>query len=315
MLGRWHRKSASSPWSGRDGAGLLSLNGDLFMLGGWRYVAGAAGTNNEVWMMPRGRKTWQRLDNAPWAPRHTTVWLVHDGKLWVVGGDMNSGYYQKDVWCGEVYRNRIKWTQVSAVAPWAAQGRVLHVGFSFNGKVVILGGQTADQFVGAAHKANRPEGPYYDDVWSWSDGAGWAQESAGNAWAPRGLIMGSPVMDGKMWLIGGGAYDTPTTPRVYRNDVWWSDNITDWHQATPAAGFSPRQYNNTAALGDELVVFAGWTGVNLKDTWTSKDGVTWRERKHATVITERHAASMCEHRGELYMLGGPLAESSVLALS
>lgn len=315
MQGRWHKKASSSPWEGRDGAGLLELNGDLFMLGGWNTYWPTPSTRNEVWMLPKGRKTWQRLSDAPWAPRHTTAWLVHDNKLWVVGGDMNSGYYQKDVWCGEVYRNRIKWTCVSANAPWASKGRVLHVGFSFDGKIVVLGGQTLDQFVGASHKANRVEGPYYDDVWSWSDGVGWVQESTGNAWAPRGLIMGSPVKDGKMWLIGGGAYDTPTTPRVYKNDVWWSDDIVNWHQATPAAQFSPRQYNNTAVLGDELIVFAGWNGSNLNDTWSSKDGENWKLLQHATAITPRHAASMCLKGNELWMLGGPLGESSVIALS
>lgn len=314
MQGRWRKVGANGAWQGRDGAGLLELNGDLFMLGGWNTYNPAPSTNNQVWMMPKGRETWQRLENAPWAPRHTTVWLVHDNKLWVVGGDINSGYYQKDVWCGEVYRNRIKWTQVDVSAPWASPGRFGHVGFSFDGKIVILGGQTCDQFVGANEKANRAEGPYYDDVWTWSDGAGWQQVSAGNAWAPRCLIMGGPVKDGKMWLIGGGAYDTPTTPRVYKNDVWCSDDAVNWQQVTQNAPWPARQYNNTAVLGDELVLFAGWNGANMRDLWSSKDGLDWRQYKTTAHLTERHAASMCKVGNELFMLGGPLAESSVSAV-
>lgn len=315
MLGRWHKKGGNGPWQGRDGAGLVELNGDLYLLGGWNTYNPAPSTNNEVWMLPKGRETWQRLANAPWAPRHGQPCLVHDGKLWVIGGDINSGYYQKDVWCGEPYRGRIKWTEVSANAPWANPGRTLHIGFSFDGKIVVLGGQTLDEFAGASHKANRVEGPYYSDVWSWSDGAGWVKESDGNAWAPRGVIMGGPVKDGKMWLIGGGAYDTAGLPRVYRNDVWWSDNIADWHQATPNGGFPARQFNNTAVLGGELVLFAGWSGANMNDLHTSKDGVIWQERKFATPITPRHAASMCRKGNELIMLGGPLGESSVFGLS
>lgn len=310
MYGRWRKIGPNARWAGRDGAGLLELNGDLFMLGGWN-PAWSSPTTNEIWMMPKGRETWQRLEDAPWVGRHTTAWLVHDNKLWVVGGDMNRGYYQKDVWCGEVYRNRIKWTCVDVTAPWANIGRVLHVGFSFDGKIVILGGQTLDEFVGSSEKANKPDGPYYDDVWSWSDGAGWVQESAGNAWAPRGLIMGSPVKDGKMWLVGGGAYNTAGFPRVYRNDVWCSDNIKGWTQVTSSAQFPPRQYNNAATLGDDLVVFAGWNGGNMRDLWSSEDGIDWCEHKTTSGFTARHAASMCALGNELIMLGGPLGESSI----
>lgn len=317
MQGRWHKKGNNAPWSGRDGAGLLELNGDLYLLGGWRYVGpGIAGTNNEVWMLPKGRETWQRLANAPWNPRHTAGWLVHDEKLWVIGGDVNSRYYQKDVWCGTPWRGTIKWELVDAVAPWADPGRVQHVVFSFGGKIVLVGGQTMDEFIDSpSGKANKPDTPYYDDVHTWEDGVGWQQVSAGHAWAPTGLIMGSPVKDGKMWLVGGGAYDTAGLPRVYKNSVYCSDNVTDWELVTADGGFPARQYHNVAVLGDELVVFAGWNGANMKDLHSSKDGVTWREHKFSTPLTERHAASMCRRGNELYMSCGPLGESSVFALS
>ena len=312
MFGQWRKDSAANAWSGRDGAGLLDLDGNTYMLGGWNPAWPGTDTCSEVWMRPRGRSTWQRLADAPWAPRHTAVWLVHDGKVWVLGGDTLGSYYQKDVWCGTPFQGGVRWRCVDAVAPWADPGRVLHVGYSFDGRIVIMGGQTLDEFVGATGRANLPS-PYYRDVWTWKDGCGWQQVADDQPWAPCGMVMGGPIKDGHMWLIGGGCYDTAGNPRIYKNSVWKSCNATDWKCVTPAAAFPPRQFNNAEVLGDKLVLFAGWSGVNMKDLWSSSDGETWTEHKGAPVA-ERHAASMCRVNGELLMLGGPLNESAVYAV-
>lgn len=316
MQGLLHRDSVSNSWAGRDGAGLLELNGNVYMLGGWNPTVpawGASGTTNEVWIRPKGRQKWIRLTNAPWSPRHAAVWLVHKGEIWVLGGDVNSGNYQKDVWKAKPHQGGLRWELVNAVAPWAATGRTLHVGFSFHGKIVILGGQTLDEFItNPANKANRAS-PYYDDVWTWDEENGWELNSTGHAWSPCGVIMGSPVKDGKMWLIGGGAYDTAGLPRVYKNSVYSSDNISDWNLVTSNAGFAARQFNNTAVFGEKLVNFAGWNGANMRDLWSSDNGIDWKESRGLNVSI-RHAASLCPTSGEMLMLGGPLAESSVYGI-
>jgi len=315
MLGQWRKDSVANPWLGRDGAGLLELDGNLYMLGGWNTAFAAPYTSNEVWMRPKGSQTWQKLSNAPWAPRHTAGWLVHNKKLWVIGGDANSGVYQRDVWCGTPFQGGVRWSLVTASAPWASPGRVLHIVFSFLGKIVVLGGQTLDELVPiAANKANRAN-PYYDDIWTSDDeGVTWVQVSTGQPWAPCGMLMGSPVKDGCMWLIGGGAYDTSGLPRVYKNSIWKSSNITDWEEVTPAAAFPARQYNAVGVLGDRLVTSCGWNGANISDLWSSVDGENWKEHR-GNPLSPRHALSLCQVKGELLVLGGTLTDLNVYALS
>jgi hypothetical protein len=125
--------------------------------------------------------------------------------------------------------------------------------------------------------------------------------------------MGSPVKDGYMWLVAGGAYDTEGNPRVYKSDVWRSADGVAWTQVTADGGFPARQYNNVAVLGDDLVLIAGFDGANIADAWASTDGTTWRELAQVP-WQARHAASVVEYGGELLLLGGPLDDTAVWAL-
>lgn len=309
VAGSWTQLASSSLWAGRDGAGLLNLNGVLFMLGGWNTAWAAPFTTNQVWRSTNGGVTWTQLANAPWEARHTTGWLVHDNKLWVIGGDANSGHYQRDVWSSP---DGITWTQVATNAAPLSQGRVLHIAYAHAGKLWIIGGQTLDEFTGV-DVSTKPGSPYYDDVWSSVDGATWTLVSSGNAWAPRGMIHGNGVKDGYMWLVGGGAYDTEGNPRVYKNDVWRSTDGVDWEQVTTNAGFPPRQYLNLENLDGDLVIAAGWDGANRNDVWKSTNGVQWYQIP-GTPWGIRHAASTTIYDHGMLLLGGPLTDTAVWRL-
>lgn len=318
VAGQWRQVAETSTWSGQDGVGLLNINGTLYMLGGWAPGAIAAPyTHNHVRKSIDGGRTWERLADAPWEARHTAGWLVHDGKLWVIGGDINRGHYQRDVWCGTPTATGIDWVQITANAAPLSMGRTLHQVFSHAGKMWIVGGQTLDDIpsVPVALPSTKPGSPYYADVWSSVNGADWTKVSDNNPWAPRGLILGSAVKDGHMWLIGGGAYETKGNARIYRNDVWKSADGSTWVQVTPDAGFPARQYNSVAILGDEFVLIAGWNGDNIADAWASnKAGTNWRKLP-TPPWTARHATSVANYRNELIMLGGPLNENSVWAMN
>jgi hypothetical protein len=313
VAGQWTELAASSGWSGRDGAGLLSLDGDLYMLGGWNTAWASPHTTNEVWKSTDDGQTWTQLDDAPWQGRHTAGWLVHDDKLWVLGGDTNSGNYQRDIWSGTPDGlGDIDWVEVSADAAPLSMGRCQHVVFSHAGKMWIVGGQTLDEFT-PTDISTKPGSPYYDDVWSSEDGETWTEVSTGNAWAPRGLIIGNAVKDGFMWLIGGGAYDTEGFARVYKNDVWRSADGETWDLITANGGFPPRQYVNVESLNGDLVLAAGWDGANRNDVWKSTNGVQWTEIPD-TPWGIRHAASSAVHDGQMLILGGPLTDTSVWSL-
>jgi hypothetical protein len=147
------------------------------------------------------------------------------------------------------------------------------------------------------------------------------------------MIGGRAVKDGRMWLIGGGTYQTPGRPgRTYANDVWSSADGSSWKCHTADAPWEPRAYHDVAVFDDKLWVLGGAnfggettaairgpTEVNLKllhvnpvtgkadpnrnDVWWSRDGETWHELEN-TAWDFRHACSVFVHRHELFMVSG-----------
>jgi hypothetical protein len=310
-LGQWRQPSSTGSWNARDGAGLLNLNGVLFMLGGWNpgIYAEPSNTCNEVWKSTNKGQSWIQLADAPWEARHSAGWLVHDDKLWVIGGDFLSEHYQRDIWSSV---DGDTWVQVSSDAEPLSDGRALHQVFSHDGKMWIVGGQTCDEFT-PTDESTKTGSPYYSDVWSSEDGATWTLVSDNNDWAPKASIIGNAVKDGYMWLVGGGAYDTESLPRIYSNSVWRSTDGVDWEEVTASADFPVRQYNCVEVCGEDLVVAFGWSGANMDDIWASSDGENWRQIGGAPSV--RHAASMTHINNELYVLGGPLDEVITWSMS
>lgn len=67
---------------------------------------------------------------------------------------------------------------------------------------------------------------------------GWSRnesEPLEPCWSPRGIIGGGAVMNGRIWILGGGRYDTPKVGRLYHNDVWSSADGIHWTEHTKAA--------------------------------------------------------------------------------
>ena len=81
----------------------------------------------------------------------------------------------------------------------------------------------------------------YNDVWRSRDGCVWECVTRAAEWCPRAWVGGSAVLDGRMWVIGGGfigcydpqtdtvgyiqdtlVYPEPKPTRPSYNDVWSS---------------------------------------------------------------------------------------------
>jgi hypothetical protein len=170
----------------------------------------------------------------------------------------------------------------------------------FDDKIWVLGGQTMPAFAGAAEVFHR-------DLWATNDGAQWTRVEAQEPyWSARGMIGGSAVFRGRMWILGGGTYDTPTTAaRKFYNDVWSSADGVHWTKHLEHAPWSPRQYHDVAVFDDKLWVLEGYheQGGNRNDVWYSSDGVEWRELA-ATPWKPRHAASVFVYQNSLWMVAG-----------
>ncbi|HJN15750.1 MAG TPA: hypothetical protein QGH10_09680 [Armatimonadota bacterium] len=294
----WEEVTLEADFAGRDGAGIVVYEDKMWLLGGWNpgdKVNFPAICNSEVWSSTDGAEWTLKLLKAPWEGRHTAGYAVHDQKMWIVGGDCIAGEYQTDVWSTA---DGVDWTLVNPKVPWWR--RVLHHTVVHDQKIWVLGGQTLPGFI-----ASEDEDIYYNDVWCSEDGAEWTRVTEHAPWAPRGMIGGSAVMNGRMWLLGGGTYDTPDHPqRLFYNDVWSSADGVNWECHTEAAPWEPRQYHEVAVFDGKLWVMEGYEGVaNRKDVWYSEDGTNWTELKD-TPWAPRHAASVCVYDGGLWMIAG-----------
>jgi concanavalin A-like lectin/glucanase superfamily protein/galactose oxidase-like protein/Kelch motif protein len=272
---------------GRDGAGGLSFNGRMWLLGGWNPNC-AQDTNNEVWSSEDG-VNWRLDIVAPWERRHDAGYAVLNDKMWIVGGDNNTGHYQNDVWCSA---DGVNWEQVTDNVLWA--NRATHYVLVFNDRLWLMGGQEI-------FESSTPV-VAYNDVWSSADGANWQLETPAAAWSPRGLILGNVVFRGRMWVIGGGQYDV----RTFNNDVWSSADGINWKLILEQAPWSPRQFHSITVFDNKIWVLAGGTAENqggLNDVWYSTDGEQWTQLAAAPWIA-RHAATAITHNNFLWLIGG-----------
>ena len=304
----WQCVTKNASFAGRDGAGSLVFKDRMWLLGGWNpkdKVNFPRVCNSEVWCSENGRDWTEICDQAPWEGRHTAGYVVHDDRMWIVGGDCIQGHYQNDIWCSD---DGIHWHLVCDPAPWSP--RVLHHTTSFYGAIWVMGGQTIPQFADE-------EEVFYRDVWRSFDGENWTRVCETAPWSERGMIGGSAVLDNRIWILGGGTYETPLiNRRKFHGDVWSSADGVDWVCHTEAAPWAPRQYHDVAVWDEKLWVMEGCynesatvsmdgaTGSwNRNDVWYSEDGKEWHEIPD-TPWAPRHAASLFVYSDSLWIVAG-----------
>jgi hypothetical protein len=304
----WTEVTQRAAFLGRDGAGALVLNGKAYLLGGWRGPGspgfpetGAPGCCDtaEVWSSTDGAN-WLLETVAPWRPRHMAGWVSYAGKLWVIGGDNNGGSYDPDVWSSPDGRT---WTQVTDSAPWSP--RILHYTVAFNGALYVIGGQQLYETLVPVPNPYPTEPVYYNDVWRSTDGADWQQVSS----LPHaiGMICGSVVFKGKLWIIGGGQYADSgfAVPGTAYNEIWSTADGVSWKQH-PNAPWPARRYHNVIVYDGRLFVMAGVDAADdapYNDVWYSTDGESWQQLP-STPWVGRHAASAFVLGDSLYLTAG-----------
>ena len=313
---RWIQVTANAPFAPRDGAGALGFGGRMWLIGGWNpgdKTHFPRICNNEVWSSKDGA-VWAlektntfvsgEFDAArDWEGRHTAGYVVFKKRMWIVGGDPIQGHYQNDVWSSEDGR---QWQCATSAVPWGP--RVLHYTVAFQDRIWIMGGQTLPQFAPEKER-------FYDDVWSSADGVTWEPVAVKRpAWPARGMIGGSAVFKDRMWILGGGTYDTPGVPqRAFYNDVWSSADGIRWERHLEHAPWHPRQYHDVAVFDGRMWVLEGWNKGNRQDVWYSADGVDWHELP-GTPWPARHAASVFVYDNALWMVAGNNMTSDVWKL-
>lgn len=312
----WVEVTAKAPFAPRDGAGALTFGGRMWFLGGWnphdkKHFPRIC--NNEVWSSADGAAWFLEKPNtflddtfdpaADWEGRHTAGYAVFQDKMWIIGGDCNQHHYQNDVWNSADGKT---WNRVTAEVAWAP--RALHYTVVFRDKLWVIGGQTMPAFAQA-------EETFYRDAWNSADGVHWQRVAPREPfWPARGMIGGSAVFQDRIWILGGGTYDTPQSPeRKFFNDVWSTGDGVAWRRHVEAAPWTARQYHDVAVFDGRLWVLEGYHPKNRNDVWHSADGVHWHEVPN-TPWKPRHAASVFVHRDALWMVAGNNMESDVWKL-
>jgi hypothetical protein len=291
----------------------------MWLLGGWNphdAVNFPKDSNNEVWSSRDGA-LWTLVKpntfgidafdrNVDWEGRHTAGYVVFKDRMWIIGGDVIQRRYHYDVWNSA---DGERWTRVGKgrFVPWGP--RALHYTVVFDNHIWVIGGQTVPQLA--------PENEvFYDDVWKSPDGIQWHRVPVeGPRWASRGMIGGSAVFKGRIWILGGGTLNALIQRRrnMY-NDVWSSADGVHWKRHVAHAPWKPRQYHEVAVFDDRLWVLEGWNEKNLNDVWHSADGVNWYELP-GTPWAPRHAASVFVFNDALWVVAGNNMQSDVWRLT
>jgi hypothetical protein len=295
--GQWRRVPHLGTWQPRDGAGLLQLNGALYLLGGWLHGP----VTNEVWRTV-DLVQWEFLGYAPWPARHAAAWLVHDNRLWVIGGDLYD-----DVWSSP---DGLQWTQEASAAPFGR--RYTPNAASIGGQLVVYAGQDWLP-VDWCHERPDCAARGLRSVWTSRDGRQWAQATPQAPWEGRALVHGSAVHEGRIWMIGGGLKVAPPGERYTETsaeftDVWSSADGQDWRLEASHAGFTGRTHFSVLATRHGCFVSDGSVGTQLSvsnELFHASDCRRYSALPVPAGLPARHASSLVEFNGSLVLLGGP----------
>jgi len=285
----WTQATNVPPWPARTGHSSVVYDGKIWIIGGYGYGAGAYRFHNDVWSSVDGVAWTPVTTGAPWAGRFEHASVVHNGKLWVIGGmalDPLPILFD-DVWSSV---DGVTWTQETAAAPWTA--RFAHRSVVHDGRIWVIGGNVDP--VSPSTSVN--------DVWSSVDGVAWTQETAAAPWAAR-HSHASVAYDGKIWVMGG--YDEYTYTMF--SDVWSSVDGVAWTRETAGAPWTVRSSHTSVVRNGKIWITGGydyWTGSSFSDVWTSVDGVAWTQETDAPSWTARSGHRSVVHNDKLWIIGG-----------
>jgi hypothetical protein len=298
----WSNIVMDAQFSPRDGQGFVEFKDRLWILGGWTGEC----CSNEVWSSINGKDWVLETGSAPWRGRHGAGWVAFKDKLWVIGGDEF-----EDVWSSEDGK---VWNLETQKAPWGRRYTpyvVVH-----DQKIWLMGGNT---WIGRRADSDCAiddcVAKGYNDIWASDNGKDWIQVLEHAPWVPRGFVHGSAVLNGRIWVIGGGikgrlpGTNGAVTLAEYR-DVWSSTDGKTWRLETGNVPWRGRTHFSVAAHNGMLFVSDGSIGTQYPSglsnkVWCSIDGREWKQLP-ATPMPPRHASGMVSYKGYLYLAAGKL---------
>lgn len=204
---RWDKATGHAGWSPRLAAGAVVFHGRMWILGGTEdyYFGDDASLKNDVWSSADGKEWRRETASAPWSPRAYHAAVVHDGKIWVMGGgNYVPGYRARnDVWSSD---DGIHWNEVTRQAPWPP--RIWFSSVVYRDRMWVLGGWS-----------NHPS-RNWNDVWYSRDGKEWTRLESKVVWKER-HEHSAYVLHDKIWVAAGHA-------QPLSREVWSLEVPEDW---------------------------------------------------------------------------------------
>ena len=149
------------------------------------------------------------------------------------------------------------------------------------------------------------------DIWSSTDGVTWAAASGSAPWGGR-QGFGACVLGNKMYVMGGYGSFTDA-PATWLNDVWSSENGTDWVQlvVSDVVGtastdrWNPRANFGCVASSSGIFVIGG-SGPSFlfDDVWYSADGISWARVGGAFGWGNRMLFGCLYYQNKLWIIAG-----------
>jgi len=295
--GTWRQFPNTDSWDWRDGAGLLSKDGGLYLLGGWNSDTGG---KNDVWFT-RNLREWTRLAaSAPWPGRHGSGWLVHRNRLYVIGGDLID-----DAWSSS---DGVTWRAEAALAPFGK--RYTPNAVSDGNQIILYAGQYWEPYDWCAY-SEVCTAVGLSEVWTSTDATSWTKLSQA-PWKGRGLIHGGARFKGRIFLVGGGlkmGLPGGSIPETVEedSDIWSSADGITWVREATALGFLPRTHFALLATESGCWVANGSVGTQsntTSDVYFASDCVHFAPIPDPSPMGTRHASSLVEFNGTIVVLGG-----------
>ncbi|MEL7003105.1 MAG: fibronectin type III domain-containing protein [Bacteroidota bacterium] len=117
----------------------------------------------------------------------------------------------------------------------------------------------------------------------------------------------SLVFDNKMWVIGG-------LGQGFKNDVWYSEDGSNWTEATDAAAFGQRGEHASVVFDGKMWVIGGRssfsTGSEKNDVWFSEDGINWIQATASANFTARYIHKVLVYNNKMWLIGGRNSSST-----
>ncbi|MGD9498248.1 MAG: hypothetical protein AB7Y46_18250 [Armatimonadota bacterium] len=200
-----------------------------------------------VWTSTDGENWEQILAETPFGAVGYGEVLVHQGRIWQLGGS--------EAWNTT---DGVNWTCVARDLPY--RGRSGSAIMAFDGKLWLMGGSVG--IPNDPPEAGYPTITTYNDVWCSADGVSWERVLEHAPWAERMWVVGEVYRD-RMFIIGG--YDNRHEANF--GDVWWTSDGVTWHELPTPEGYKGRHEVTPYVFDDSLWIVAGNTWPVVNDVW------------------------------------------------